>query len=307
MPDRIVRSGGVGRHPVRNYHRLFSAPDRDILTFTRVSNEARFCFSRVPYLPDRQSKFSASLRPLAVTAVALLLWYALSAAHVFRAVIVPSPGSVVRGFVEQASSGRLLDDIVASLLRVTVGFTLALMLGVPAGLALGLSATARATVLPHVNFFRSLSSLAWIPFAIAWFGIGDASVIFLIFLGTFFSLVMAVCAAVANIPGIYFRAAADYGIRGIDLLTRVTLPAVMPQLITSVRMLAGLAWVVVVAAEMVAAGSGGLGYAIYDARNGMRNDIVVVEMIVIGSIGVLLDRVLLSLTHLPSVRWGYER
>ncbi len=119
-------------------------------------------------------------------------------------------------------------------------------------------------------------------------------------------MVLATIAAVASIAAVYFRVAQNYGYRGAELLTRVTLPAIVPQVITALRITAGLAWVVVVAAEMVA-GRDGLGFAVWDARNGMRLDLLVVNMIVIGFIGVAIDRLLLQLTKIPSIRWGYER
>ena len=160
--------------------------------------------------------------------------------------------------------------------------------------------------MPVVNFFRSLSPLAWIPFAILWFGIGDLPTVFLIFMASFFPVVLATAAAVANIPSVYFRVARDYGFSNNEVLTKVTLPAIAPQVITSLRVTAGLAWLVVVAAEMIA-GRAGLGFAIWDARNGLRMDLLVSGMIVIGVIGVVIDRVLLQLTRISSVRWGYER
>ncbi len=110
----------------------------------------------------------------------------------------------------------------------------------------------------------------------------------------------------AGIPAVYFRVAGDYGFRGAELLTQVTLPAIAPQVITALRVTAGVAWLVVVAAEMIA-GRDGLGFAIWDARNGLRMDLLVVGMIVIGIIGVLIDRLLVRFTRWPSVRWGYDR
>jgi len=213
---------------------------------------------------------------------------------------------VARGFLEELRTGRLIDDIVASLFRVTTGFGLAALSGIPVGLWLGNHARARVAFLPLINFFRSLSPLAWIPFAILWFGIGDLPTVFLIFMASFFPLVLATVAAVANIPSVYFRVAGDYRFSGTEVLTKVTLPAVAPQVITSLRVTAGLAWLVVVAAEMIA-GRAGLGVAIWDARNGLRMDLLVCGMIVIGVIGIVLDRILLQLTKIPSVRWGYER
>jgi NitT/TauT family transport system permease protein len=115
-----------------------------------------------------------------------------------------------------------------------------------------------------------------------------------------------VAAAVANIPSVYFQVARDYGLTGPQLLTRVTIPAIMPQLITALRVASGVSWLVVVAAEMLA-GDVGLGFAVWDSRNGLRTDLLMVVMIVIGLIGVALDWALSKLTTLPSVRWGYER
>jgi NitT/TauT family transport system permease protein len=199
-----------------------------------------------------------------------------------------------------------VDDAIASLFRVAVGFVLAVVLGVPAGLLLGHSSRARQAFLPLVNFFRSLSPLAWIPFAILWLGIGDPPAIFLIFMAAFFPIVLSTAAAVASIPSVYFRVADDLGIAGSRLLREVTLPAIAPQVITALRVTAGLSWLVVVAAEMIA-GRDGLGFAVWDARNGLRIDLLAAAMVVIGVIGAALDRLLVQLTKIPSVRWGYDR
>ena len=248
----------------------------------------------------------ARILPVVVVLGALLMWAALAQFRLFPESVFPSPAAVARGFVEEFRNGRLVDDVVASLFRVTVGFALAVFTGIPAGLWLGHHARARIAFLPVVNFVRSLSPLAWIPFAILWFGIGDLPTVFLIFMASFFPVVLATVAAVANIPSVYFRVARDYGFSNNEVLTKVTLPAIAPQVITSLRVTAGLAWLVVVAAEMIA-GRAGLGFAIWDARNGLRMDLLVCGMIVIGVIGVVIDRVLLQLTRISSVRWGYER
>lgn len=246
------------------------------------------------------------LLPIIVLILFVALWWVLSALHIYPESAFPSPQSVVKGFGEEIKAGRLFDDLIASLFRVLTGFALAVALGIPLGLVLGQRARARAALLPTVNFFRNLSPLAWIPFAILWFGIGDRPAIFLIFMASFFPMVLATIAAVASIPAVYFRVAQNYGYRGAELLKHVTLPAIVPQVITSLRITAGLAWVVVVAAEMIA-GQDGLGFAIWDSRNGLRIDLLVVNMIVIGIIGVVIDRLLLLLTRIPSIRWGYER
>jgi NitT/TauT family transport system permease protein len=213
---------------------------------------------------------------------------------------------VARGILIEARSGRLLDDVIASLFRVLAGFLLAVGLGVPLGLLIGHSSAAQKALLPTVNFFRSLSPLAWIPFAILWLGIGDPPAIFLIFMAAFFPVVLSTAAAVANVPSVYFRVAKDLGLTGGELLREVTLPAIAPQVITTLRVTAGLSWLVVVAAEMIA-GRDGLGFAVWDARNGLRIDLLAASMVAIGLIGAALDRLLVQLTRIPSVRWGYER
>ncbi len=244
--------------------------------------------------------------PLLVLLASILVWGALARAQVFPGSAFPSPIEVWRGFLEKLRHGSLLDDIVASVFRVTAGFGLAVALGIPMGLWLGLRVRVRLALLPAVNFFRSLSPLAWIPFAILWFGIGDVPSIFLIFMTAFFPLVLATSAAVASIPSVYFRVARNYDFRGVEFLTQVTLPAIVPQVVTALRVTAGLSWLVVVAAEMIA-GRDGLGFLIWDARNQLRPDLVVVGMVIIGLIGVVIDRLLVQLTRIPSVRWGYDR
>lgn len=253
---------------------------------------------------------AATLRSIAfpsLVAVAFVaIWAFVSATGMFPPSAFPAPAAVLKAFLQEAGSGRLFNDIITSLFRVSCGFLGAVALGIPIGVWMGQILSARIAFLPITNFFRNLSPLAWMPFAILWFGVGDAASIFLIFLSVFFPVVLATLAAVAGIPAVHFRVARAYGLRGWEKLTRVTLPAIMPQVITTLRVTAGVAWLVVVAAEMIA-GRDGLGFAVMDSRNGLRTDILVVEMFVIGVIGVLIDRVLVQLTTIPSVRWGYER
>jgi NitT/TauT family transport system permease protein len=243
---------------------------------------------------------------LAGPAALVAVWAAMASLRLFPESLFPTPWAVVKALGAELANFRLVDDAVASLFRVSLGFFLAVGLGVPAGLLLGHSARAREAFLPMVNFFRSLSPLAWIPFAILWLGVGDAPAIFLIFMAAFFPVVLSTAAAVASIPSVYFRVARDVGIEGAALLREVTLPAIAPQVITALRVTAGLSWLVVVAAEMIA-GTDGLGFAVWDARNGLRTDLLVAAMVVIGLIGVGLDRLLVRLTQIPSVRWGYDR
>jgi NitT/TauT family transport system permease protein len=244
--------------------------------------------------------------PFFVLIMLLLIWFLITYANLFPAYALPSPGAVWKSFLEEMKAGRLVNDIISSLWRVAVGFVISVILGIPAGLWLGQHLHARLAFVPMLNFFRFLSPLAWIPFAILWFHIGDKPAVFLIFMASFFPLSLATLSAVATIPSIYFRVARDYNYKGFELLSKVTFPAVLPEVITALRVSYGIAWVVIVAAEMVGC-QDGLGYGIWEARNGLRLDSAVCYMIIIGLLGMGIDRLLAQLTRLPNVRWGYER
>ena len=244
--------------------------------------------------------------PVIVLLAFLLIWFLVSYFNLFPSYALPSPVAVAKSFRQEILSARLFNDIIASLWRVAVGFIASAALGIPFGLWLGQHLYARQAFVPLLNFFRFLSPLAWIPFAILWFHIGDKPAIFLIFMATFFPLTIATMSAVATIPSTYFRVASDYKYKGTELLTKVTFPAILPQLITALRVSYGISWVVIVAAEMVGC-QDGLGYGIWEARNGLRLDAAVCYMIVIGLMGIGIDRLLAQLTKLPNVRWGYER
>jgi len=257
-------------------------------------------------MKQQQKNRFGFLLPTGVVLALLLLWFLVSFFKLVPAYQLPSPADALKSFKEEIFAGRLYNDIIASLWRVSVGFAISAVLGIPLGLWIGQHAASRRALLPVLNFFRFLSPLAWIPFAILWFHIGDKPAVFLLFMATFFPLTISTMTAVAGIPNIYFRVARDYNYRGWELLSKVTFPAVLPQVITSMRVTYGIAWVVIVAAEMVGC-QDGLGYGIWDARNGLRLDIAVSYMLVIGLLGVIIDRLISQLTKLPNVRWGYER
>lgn len=244
--------------------------------------------------------------PILTGLIVLAIWWTAHAAGMFPAGTVPSPIEVAAAFRDEIASGRLADDTIASLFRVAWGFTTAVVTAVPLGLVVGRHARAREALLPWINFFRSLSPIAWIPFAIIWFGVGDPPAIFIIFVATFFQIALATSAAAGSVPSVYYRVAEDLGLRGRAVLLRVTLPAIMPQLVGALRVAIGVAWMVVVAAEMIAVQSG-LGFLIIDGRNALRWDLVVCSMITIGAIGIALDIAFARLAKIPSVRWGFER
>jgi NitT/TauT family transport system permease protein len=251
--------------------------------------------------------FNADRRWLAtLTPVLLLLviWHVAVVAS--QSLIFPTPWQVVLGLVNLAAQGLLVKHVVASLFRVTYGYLLAAALAIPIGMLMGWFATAHALLNPLVQGLRPISPIAWIPLAILWFGVGDLSPIFLIFLSSFFPMVVGTAAGVMTIDGKFLRAARNFEFTGFRLFRSVVLPAALPQIVTGMRIGLGVAWLVVVAAEMIAVSSG-LGYLIIDARNaGNRYDLVVAGMVTIGVIGFLLDGLMRKLEHLDEVRWRYE-
>ena len=218
---------------------------------------------------------------------------------------MPSPLAAFRGIVELAQKGLLAKYVVASLFRVTWGYLAALLIAVPLGVWLGLWQRGEEALNPILQLLRPISPLAWIPISILWFGVGDIAAVFLIFLASLLPLTLTTINAVHNIEGVHLAAGRNFGLTGRELVRSVVLPGILPQLIVGMRITLGIAWLVVVAAEMIAVNSG-LGFLIIDARNaGNRYDLVVAGMILIGVIGVGLDVLMRRLEHLPGVRWGY--
>jgi NitT/TauT family transport system permease protein len=241
------------------------------------------------------------LRPILFIFVLLAAWELAVRMH--PDVLIPGPIAVAAGILELLQHGLLLKYVVASLFRVTWGFVLACITAIPLGLALGWYRRGEMAFNPLSQIFRPISPLAWIPIAILWFGVGDLSSIFLIFVGSFFPLLLTAMSAVHNIPDVYVNAGRNFGLSSSAFVARVLYPAVMPQLLVGMRITLGISWLVVVAAEMIAVNSG-LGFLIVDARNaGNRYDLVVAGMVVIGVIGFLLDLAMRSLEQIKSFQW----
>ncbi len=244
------------------------------------------------------------LRPVAFLGMLLAIWQIAASRQLVH--LLPGPLEVARGISELMRHGLLLKYVVASLFRVTWGFVSAVVLAIPLGLAIGWYRRAELAVNPLLQILRPISPLAWIPLAILWFGVGDLAAVFLIFVGCFFPLLLTAIGAVQSTPDVYIEAGRNFGLKPAAFIYRVLYPAVLPQLIIGLRITLGIAWLVVVAAEMIAVNSG-LGFLIIDARNaGNRYDLVVAGMLMIGLIGLLLDLGMRSLERVKSFRWGYS-
>ena len=249
------------------------------------------------------TKAGRVLCPLAVAALLIgAWWYAVIQTG---SVIFPTPWQVVTGALELARDGTLWDHITSSLARVATGFLLAVLIAVPLGLWIGRVGAAYVTLNPIFQMLRPISPIAWIPVAILWFGVGEMSPIFLIFIASVFPMILQTASGVHTIERRYLRAAENFGVSRAKLFRQVIVPAVLPEIIVGMRITLGVAWLVVVAAEMIALRSG-LGYLIMDSRNaGNRYDLVIAAMIIIGLIGLLLDGAMRLLERLKSVRWRY--
>ncbi|MDH5784661.1 MAG: ABC transporter permease [Chromatiales bacterium] len=220
----------------------------------------------------------------------------------WSAQVFPGPSMVGQGAIELITSGKLIRDSVASLYRVTVGFDLAVLIGIPLGIVLGRMVRLSKFINPLIQFLRPISPLAWIPLAMLWFGIGEKPAVFLIFLSCFFPLVTSTVIAVHSIKPIYFQVASNFGFSRREVLTKVIFPAILPDIVTALRMTIGIAWLVVVAAEMIAVQSG-LGYLILDSRNALRMDYVMVGMTTIGIIGLMLDYIMRRFSEIDEIKW----
>jgi NitT/TauT family transport system permease protein len=242
--------------------------------------------------------------PVLTAGVILVIWHALviwSGTRVF-----PSPLRVLQGLIELIREGLFFSYLRDSLFRVAAGYLLAAVLGITAGLLLGWYSVAAYTANPVIQMLRPISPLAWIPLAIIWFGAGDAAAIFLIFLSSFFPIVVATMNGVRSVPPVYRQAGQNFGLSSAALLRRVIFPAALPQILIGLRIALGITWLVIVAAEMIAVTSG-LGYLILDSRNaGQRYDLVVAGMLIVGVIGLVLDLAMSRLERWKSVRWGFR-
>ena len=254
---------------------------------------------------DSNNPLVRIVAPALVIALLMAVWWIVVAraeSHIF-----PTPLEVATGAWELVEDGTLWDHIGASLARVGIGFLLAVAVAVPLGLWMGWISGAYYTLNPLFQMLRPISPIAWIPVAILWFGVGNTSPIFLIFISSVFPMIVQTTVGVRTIDRRYLRAAANFGVSRATLFRKVVLPAVLPEIIVGMRIGIGVAWLVVVAAEMIALRSG-LGYLIMDSRNaGNRYDLVIASMIIIGVIGLLLDGVTRLLEGMKMVKWRYVR
>jgi NitT/TauT family transport system permease protein len=240
----------------------------------------------------------------------LVAWQLLAVSGVYRRQVLPPPTDIVAVWWDlvfatsgaaSRYSGTWWSHAAASVWRVFAGFAWGVGLGVFLGLLIGLSRIFERLFDPTIQVLRNVPVTAWIPIALIFFGIGNTPAVFLIGLGAFFPAALNSSAGVRQVSTTLIKAASMMGASQRELLARVILPAALPSIFTGVRLAMGIAWVLVVVAEMLAVRSG-LGYLLNDAYLFYRNDVVIAAMLSIGVLGYLSDR-LVVLARNRALRW----
>ena len=226
----------------------------------------------------------------------IALWWLL-ATFVFPSVLFPPPGRVFARGVTLVSNGELFRDIAASLNRIITGFLLGSVVGVVIGLLMGSFTVVRSLLEPYVETLRFIPAVAMITIAVIWFGIGEASKIFIIFYGTVFVVVVTTAAGVAAVAQNKIRAGLSMGASRTQLFFHVTLPSVVPDILTGMRVAMANAFTIIVAAELVAA-QRGIGTILWNARVMMLTEDIFVALVVLAILGFCVDRVF---------RWAIRR
>ena len=238
---------------------------------------------------------------------ALGLWWLIGRLEVLSPVLLPPPGEVLQSLVTLTRDGTLPRDIGTSLLRVVQGFLLALSVALPLGVAMGMSPVLRGLLEPLIELVRPIPPIAVIPLAMLWFGIGEFSKVFLIMYGAFFPILVNTMAGFAEVDPIHIRAARTLGANRYEIFRDVIIRSAFPYMVVGARLGMGMAFIVLVAAELIAS-SAGLGYLINDARYRFRTDQILLGMGCIGVLGYMLNKLLLEADR-RIVRWkrGSER
>ncbi|HUK65996.1 MAG TPA: ABC transporter permease [Anaeromyxobacteraceae bacterium] len=238
-------------------------------------------------------------------AAVIILWEALSRAGRLSPAILPAPSQVLsrlwhylapqepfdrahEGWLAWLVSGELPQDALGSLFRVTLGFLIGGGMALPLGLLMGRKPLAQELLGPALEVLRPIPPIAFIPLSILWFGLGNPPALFLIALGAFFPVLVNTVAGVRHVDSIYIRAAQNLGANEATLFRRIIIPGAMPHILTGMRVGIGVAFIVVIVAEMTAVNRG-LGYRILEAREFMWSDKIIAGMITIGLCGLGID------------------
>lgn len=244
------------------------------------------------------------LLPLAPPVAILLVWTIYwNLAHPVAATL-PSISAVLAAVAELTASGRLVNDIAASLVRLLLGASLGIVTGVAAGFLTGLNRGAAAFLNPLIVFFNAISGIVWLPLMIGWLGIGTALAVFLIWNSVFFIVFQNTVLGVQLVPEVLEQGVRALGAGRFETIRSVTLPGALPYILTGIRSGLGFGWRALIAAELVGATTG-LGQMIFSAADYSRSDIIIAGCLIIGCIAMAMDRwLLLPIERRTVQRWG---
>ncbi|WOS66571.1 ABC transporter permease subunit [Sinorhizobium fredii] len=242
--------------------------------------------------PVQRRQVPVSLISLLTVISLLMIWTAAAAAELVSPVFLPSPAVVATSLWNLVTVGfvdsTLAQHVLASLGRVLGALGVAVLIGVPAGLAIGTSRIGRGILDPIVEFLRPLPPLAYLPLIIIWFGIGEASKVTVIALSMLSSIVISTAAGVRAVSKDHINAARAFGATRRQVMLHVVLPSALPSVLTGTRIALGTGWSTLVAAELVAA-TCGLGFMIQSAAQFLVTDVVIAGIAVIALIAILLE------------------
>ena len=235
----------------------------------------------------------------------LLGWWLLSHMGTDDSVFMPSPLDVFRRLIQWYQEDDLLADMWISIYRVTAGFLLSALIALPLGLLIGTFRPVQAMLEPLTDFIRYMPAVAFIPLVMLWIGIDESSKIAIIWIGTFFQMVLMMAEDVRRVPLAQIEAAQTMGATRSEIIQRVIFQSAKPALLDTLRVTMGWAWTYLVVAELVAANSG-LGYSILKAQRFLQTDKIFVGIILIGLIGLIMDQ-LFRFAHRKAFPWLYLR
>ncbi len=235
----------------------------------------------------------------------LICWSALTAIGAVNKVFLPGPIDVARRAVTWFSDDDLLGDIRISFFRVVAGWALSALIALPLGLLIGTYRAVQAFLEPLTDLIRYMPAVAFVPLVMLWIGIDEGAKVGIIFIGTFFQMVLMVAEDVRRVPLQQIEAAQTMGATRAEIIERVIIPSAKPALVDTLRITMGWAWTYLVVAELVAANSG-LGYAIVKAQRFLQTDKIFAGIILIGLIGLAVDQSF-RLIHRSAFPWLYSR
>lgn len=221
----------------------------------------------------------------------------------YESSLLPSPFKVLEGIGELIKDGTLATHFQISLLRFLIGYLAASVAGIVLGLIFGSYNKIWVFVDPVVQVLRPISPIAWFPFIVLWFGIGNLPAVVIIFIAAFYPILLSTISGVSKVDSTYLKVAQNFGVKQPYLLSKIIFPAAFPLITNGLYMALGSAWIFLVAGEMVGAQSG-LGYLIIDARNSIRPDLVLAGMVSIGLTGLILDKTIRLLESWIIKQWG---